>query len=114
MLINNIYGYDHYRCLNSCKKRKSNDNIVSASLHTLGVDVLMQININELKMLVCSGNFLGNGVTGKHNIAYPKHTAICLECRKYPNSPNKKDCSSPYLKPGEKYYSHVAYKFSVR
>ncbi|MCI1371219.1 MAG: galactose-1-epimerase, partial [Prevotella sp.] len=40
---------------------------------------------------------------------------------KYPDSPTKImektkgwEFSNPYLKPGQKYYSHLAFKFSVK
>ncbi|MFW5615759.1 MAG: galactose-1-epimerase, partial [Prevotella pectinovora] len=42
------------------------------------------------------------------------HVSVCLESQKYPDSPNKKDWPSPYLKPGERYYSHVAYRFGIK
>ena len=45
---------------------------------------------------------------------YPKHVSVCLESQKYPDSPNKKDWVQPTLKPGEQYYSHAAYRFSVK
>ena len=65
-------------------------------------------------MQVYTGNFQGTGVECKHGVKYPKHVSVCLESQKYPDSPNKKDWPSAYLKPGKKYYSHVAYKFSVK
>ena len=59
------------------------------------------------------------GIACKHGIKYPKHVSVCFESQKYPDSPTKiaqgvKDWTDATLKPGEKYYSHLAYKFSVK
>jgi aldose 1-epimerase len=73
---------------------------------------------NEPGVQVYSANF--QGVGGEENIArklgkhYPQHVSICLESQKYPDSPNHPEWASPVLNPGEKYYSHAAYKFSVK
>ena len=75
---------------------------------------MMQVYTNEPGVQVYTGNFLDGTVAGKKGIKYPKQASVCLETQKYPDSPNKKDWPSPYLKPGEKYYSHTAYKFSVK
>ena len=101
--IRNASGYDHNWCLNTYKDGKGDDKTVAASLYS-----------NEPGVQVYTGNFQGTGVSCKHGVKYPKHVSVCLESQKYPDSPNKKDWPSPYLKPGEKYHSHVAYKFSVK
>ena len=69
---------------------------------------------NEPGVQVYTGNFQGNGVPGKFGVLYPKQVSVCLESQKYPDSPNKKDWVQPTLKPGEKYYSHAVYRFSVK
>ena len=84
------------------------------SLYSPESGIFMEVFTNEPGIQVYTGNFLDGTIKGKKGIAYPKQSAVCLETQKYPDSPNKKDWPSPYLKPGEKYYSHVAYKFSVR
>ena len=68
-----------------------------------------------------TGNFQGTGIACKHGVKYPKHVSVCFESQKYPDSPTKYtaktkgwEISNPYLKPGEKYHSHLAYKFSVK
>lgn len=112
--IKNAGGYDHNWCLNTYKNGKGNDKVVAASLYSPESGIYMEMFTNEPGVQVYTGNFLGTGVKGKHGIAYPKHASVCLESQKYPDSPNKKNWPSPYLKPGEKYYSHVAYKFSIK
>ena len=73
---------------------------------------------NEPGVQVYSGNFQGVGrdadIIRKGGLKYPKHVSVCLESQKYPDSPNKPEWPSPIVKPGENYYSHVAYRFSVK
>ena len=96
------------------KDGKGDDTAVAASLYSPETGILLEMFTNEPGVQVYTGNFQGTGVSCKHGIKYPKHVSVCLESQKYPDSPNKKGWPSPYLKPGEKYYSHVAYKFSIK
>jgi len=74
---------------------------------------MLEVYTNEPGLQVYTGNFLDGTLTGKKGIKYQKHAGICLESQKYPDSPNKKGWPSPYLEPGQKYYSHCIYKFGV-
>ena len=112
--IKNANGYDHNWCLNTYKDGKGDDTKVCASLYSPKTGIMLEMFTNEPGVQVYTGNFQGTGIACKHGIKYPKQVSVCLESQKYPDSPNKKDWPSPYLKPGEKYYSHVAYKFSVK
>ena len=112
--IKNAKGYDHNWCLNTYRNGKGDDKKVAASLYSPDSGIFMEVYTNEPGIQVYTGNFLGTGVKGKHGIAYPRQASVCLETQKYPDSPNKTNWPSPYLKPGQKYYSHVAYKFSVK
>ena len=112
--IKNAGGYDHNWCLNTYKKGKGDDTKVAASLYAQNTGIFLEMFTNEPGVQVYTGNFQGTGISCKHGIKYPKHVSVCLESQKYPDSPNKKNFPSPYLKPGEKYYSHVAYKFSTK
>lgn len=112
--IRNASGYDHNWCLNTYKDGKGDDKTVAASLYSPKTGIFLEMFTNEPGVQVYTGNFQGTGVSCKHGVKYPKHVSVCLESQKYPDSPNKKDWPSPYLKPGEKYHSHVAYKFSVK
>lgn len=109
-------GYDHNWVLNTYNDGKPNENIVAASLYSPDSGIFLQVYTNEPGIQVYSGNFLdpSKGVKGKKGIVYPQRASVCLETQKYPDSPNHKDWPSPWLHPGEKYYSHVAYKFSVK
>ena len=116
--IQNATGYDHNFCLNTFKEGKGDDTVVAASLYSPKTGILMEMFTNEPGVQVYSGNFQGVGrdadIQRKHGIKYPKHVSVCLESQKFPDSPNHPDWVSPVLKPGEKYFSHAAYKFSKR
>lgn len=112
--IRNADGYDHNWCLNTYKDGKGDDTKVAASLYSPETGIFLQMFTNEPGIQVYTGNFLGTGVKGKNGIVYPKRASVSLGGQKFPDSPNKKKWASPYLKPGEKYFSHVVYKFSVR
>ena len=112
--IQNATGYDHNYCLNT----KGDDTQVCASLYSPKSGIFMEMFTNEPGVQVYSGNFQGVGrdadIVRKHGLKYPKHVSVCLESQKYPDSPNKPEWAQPVLKPGEKYYSHAAYKFSTK
>ncbi len=115
--IQNAGGYDHNWCLNTYKDGKGDDTVVCASLYSPATGIFMEMYTNEPGVQVYSGNFqgIGNEPNIKHKGGvYPQHVSVCLESQKYPDSPNKKDWVQPVLNPGEKYYSHAAYKFSTK
>ncbi|MBR6193854.1 MAG: galactose mutarotase [Prevotella sp.] len=114
----NAHGYDHNWCLNTYKDGKGDDTQVCASLYSPKSGIFMEMFTNEPGVQVYSGNF--QGVGGEENIVrklgkkYPQHVSICLESQKFPDSPNHQEWASPVLNPGEKYFSHAAYKFSIK
>ena len=114
----NAHGYDHNWCLNTYADGKGDDTQVCASLYSPRTGIFMEMYTNEPGVQVYSGNF--QGVGGEENVVrklgkhYPQHVSVCLESQKYPDSPNHPEWASPVLRPGEKYYSHAAYKFSVK
>ena len=112
--VQNATGYDHNYCLNTA----DDDTQVCASLYSPKTGIFMEMFTNEPGVQVYSGNFQGVGkdadIIRKHGLKYPKHVSVCLESQKYPDSPNHPEWASPVLKPGEKYFSHAAYKFSVK
>lgn len=112
--IKNASGYDHNWCLNTYKDGKGDDTQVCASLYSPKTGILLEMFTNEPGVQVYTGNFQGTGIACKHGVKYPKHVSVCLESQKYPDSPNKKDWVQPTLKPGEKYFSHAVYKFSIK
>lgn len=119
--IRNATGYDHNWCLNTFKNGKGDDTKVAASLYSPKTGIFLEVFTNEPGIQVYTGNFQGTGIACKHGIKYPKHVSVCFESQKYPDSPTKIvagtkgwESSNPYLKPGQKYYSHLVYRFSVK
>lgn len=108
--LKNGDGYDHNWVLNT----KGDVSMVAASVWSPVTGIRMDVYTNEPGIQVYSGNFLDGTATGKKGITYQKRAAVCLETQKYPDTPNKPDWPSAYLKPGEKYTSRCIYKFSVQ
>ena len=112
--VANATGYDHNYCLNTA----GDDTQVCASLYSPKTGIFMEMRTNEPGVQVYSGNFQGVGkdadIIRKHGLKYPKHVSVCLESQKYPDSPNHSEWASPVLKPGEKYFSHASYTFSIK
>lgn len=112
--IKNAMGIDHNWCLNTYKNGKGDDTKVAASLYSPKTGIMLEVYTNEPGIQVYTGNFLNGKVKGKKGIAYNKHASCCLETQKYPDTPNKKDWPTANLKPGEEYYSHCVFKFSIK
>lgn len=108
--LKNGDGYDHNWVLNT----KGDVTQVAATVYSPATGIVLDVYTDEPGVQVYTGNFLDGTVTGKNGAVYAKRNAICLETQKYPDSPNKADWPSPYLKPGEKYTSRCIYKFSVK
>ena len=107
-------GFDHNWILNT----NGDDTQVAASLYSPKTGILLEAYTNEPGMQVYTGNFQGiNGEQDKvrkGGLKYPQRPSVCLESQKYPDSPNHPEWPSPFLNPGEKYYSHLMFKFSTR
>jgi aldose 1-epimerase len=117
--IKNATGYDHNWVLNTFADGKK-DKEVCASLYSPVTGIKLEVYTNEPGLQVYTGNFQGTGIPGKHGVLYPKHVSVCFESQKFPDSPTKVAArtpgwgiSDPYLKPGERYSSHLVYHFSV-
>lgn len=61
-----------------------------------------------------SGNFFDGKVVGRNNRAFTYRSALCLECQRFPDSPNHADFPSATLRPGEVYEKTTVYRFSAR
>ena len=97
--ICNARGIDHNYCLNT----DGDDTQPCASLYCPSTGIYMEMFTNEPGLQIYTGNFLR-----------PRHITVCMESQKYPDSPNHPEWPSPMLRPGEKYYSHAAYRFGVK
>ena len=102
-------GYDHNWILDTA----GDDTVAAASVYCPETGIVLTEYTNEPGVQVYSGNFLDGSLTGKNGAVYNKRAGICLESQHYPDSPNKPEWPSTVLRPGEKYYSHCVFSFSV-
>ena len=73
----------------------------------------MEVYTTEPGLQFYSGNFLDGTNIGKGGKAYRYRYGFCLETQHYPDSPNQKAFPTTVLRPGEKYSTRTAYRFSV-
>ena len=110
--LKNGDGYDHNWVLNT----KGDDTKVCATLKSPETGIVLDVYTNEPGIQIYTGNFLDGTVNGKDGKSINRRTAICLETQKFPDTPNKSHLEgwpSAILEPGQEYYSHCIYKFSV-
>lgn len=112
-MTRNAHGFDHNWCLNTWRKGKGNDKVVTAALYSPTTGIRLDVYTDEPGIQIYTGNFLNASFTAKHGFRYPRHASVCLETQHYPDSPNKPQWASPWLEPGQKYTSHCRYQFSV-
>lgn len=107
--LRNGLGYDHNMVLNT----DGNLSMFAGKITDSGSGISMEIYTTEPGIQFYTGNFLDGKVKGKKGIAYPRHSAICVETQHYPNSPNLSNYPSTVLRPGEIYSSSCIYKFTI-
>jgi aldose 1-epimerase len=102
-------GYDHNWVLNT----RGDISRPCVTLRSPESGIVLQVYTSEPGIQIYTGNFLDGTLTGKKGAVYGHRSAICLETQKYPDTPNKLEWPSAFLKPGEKYTSRCIYRFSV-
>lgn len=108
--LKNGKGYDHNWVLNA----KGDVTQLAATVYSPKTGIELEVFTSEPGLQIYTGNFLDGTITGKNGVVYNQRTAICLESQKYPDSPNKPEWPSPYLKPGDRYTSKCVYKFLIK
>ena len=107
--IANGKGYDHNFVLNT----RGDLTIPAIEAFSPQTGIKMTIFTSEPGVQLYSANFLDGSVVGKHNCAYPQHSAFILETQHYPDSPNKPQWPSVVLRPGETYTSNTIFAFAA-
>jgi aldose 1-epimerase len=77
---------------------------------------VMDVYTTEPTLLFFSGNGFGAATPrdiGKSGAVYGRHAGFALETQHLPDSPNIASFPSTVLRPGERFHSRTAYKFSV-
>ena len=103
-------GYDH----NFVLTRKGKGVELAARVYEPTSGRVMDVLTTEPGIQFYSGNFLDGSIPGKGGKSYPFRSGFCLETQHYPDSPNRPNCPSTTLKPGQKYTQTTIYAFSVR
>lgn len=97
-------GYDHGFVLSSGNP--------AAVLHSDKTGFTVTVNTTEGGIQIYTGNYLREDLTPFFgNITQKKNAAVCLECNKLPDSPNRPEFPSCVLKVGEHYIQKTSYKF---
>ena len=103
-------GYDHNWVLNKTGGELS----LAARVSEKTSGRVMEVWTTEPGVQFYSGNFLNGTNIGKGGKTYAYRTGLCLETQHFPDSPNKPAFPSTVLRPGEKFASTTAYRFSTR
>jgi aldose 1-epimerase len=75
---------------------------------------LMEVYTTEPGVQFYTDNSGDETVIGKRGHIYKERYAFCLETQHYPDSPNQPVFPSTILRPGQRYHSTTAYRFSTR
>ena len=75
---------------------------------------MLKISTDQPGIQFYSGNFLDGTITGKAGKVYPQYSAIMLEKRHFPDSPNQPQFPSTVLKPGQIFRSVRVYTFTAK
>ncbi|KAL3748829.1 hypothetical protein ACJRO7_009983 [Eucalyptus globulus] len=93
-------GYDHNYVLD-CGEEKSGLKH-AAKLKDPSSSRVLDLWTNAPRVQFYTGNYV-NGVVGKGDTAYGKHSGVCLETQGFPNAFNQPKFPSVVVRPGEKY-----------
>ena len=106
-------GYDHNYIVRPAKPDAKDGLAFVARVHDPKSGRVMEIYSDQPGVQFYSGNFL-DGEAGSGG--FPLNGAFCLECQKFPDTPNQLDKGFPttLLKPGEVYKQVTVHKFSVK
>ncbi|XP_052637035.1 galactose mutarotase isoform X1 [Harpia harpyja] len=91
-------GFDHNFCLPQVQARR-----LAARARHPPTGRAMEVHTTQPGIQFYTGNNLDGSLKGKGAIAYPKHSAFCLETQNWPDAINKPHFPNALLRPGEEY-----------
>ena len=103
-------GYDHafaLRHIGSMKKP-------AVRLYDEKSGRILSVYTNQPAVQVYTANGLNGKQVGKNEIAYHKHSAICLETMHFADSPHFPQFPSTVLRPGETFRSWTRFVFEEK
>jgi aldose 1-epimerase len=101
-------GYDHNFVLDNQGKELA----LAARVLETKSGRAMEVLTDQPGIQLYTANFLED-TRGKGGKVYGKHGAFCLETQHFPDSVNHPNFPSAILRPGEKYRTTTAYRFSI-
>jgi aldose 1-epimerase len=103
-------GYDHCWVLNRADGRTPS---LAAEVHEPGSGRVLEVWTSEPGVQFYTGNFLDGSIHGKNGKVYQHRYGFSLETQHFPDSPNRSAFPSTVLRPGQRFHSVTAYRFSV-
>ncbi len=101
-------GYDHCYVLAGSSLIN-----IAARVYEPTSGIVMEVRTTEPGVQLYTANGMKN-IQGKAGKIYNSHSAFCLETQHFPDSPNKPHFPSTVLRPGQKFLSTTAFRFSTR
>lgn len=103
-------GYDHNFVING----DAGTLRPVARVHDEKSGRVMEVLSSDFGIQFYTGNFFDGQVLGRNGKAFKHRMALCLECQRFPDSPNQSDFPSATLRPGEVYEKTTVYRFSTK
>ena len=103
-------GYDSCWVIDGVAKDKLT---LAAELSHEGVGRMVKIYTTQPGVQVYTGNWLSGCPRGKNGHIYEDYSGVALECQALPDSPNKPNFPSTFLRSGEEYNETIIFKFSI-
>lgn len=109
-----LEGYDHCYMVDRAKGADVGSSALEpfATVIEPGSRRRLDVSTTSPAVQFYTGNSL-NAIMGKHGSVYGKHAGFCLETQYCPDSPNRPDFPSCWLRPGEVWNHETRYHFSV-
>ncbi|SKB38669.1 aldose 1-epimerase [Salegentibacter holothuriorum] len=91
---------------------KSGEDEVAARLFAPLTGIKMEVQTNQKALVAYAPEDLPDDLNYYTQIA-AEYPSLCLEAQNFPDAPNFRNFPDAVLKPGEKYYNRINYRFSV-
>ncbi len=102
-------GYDHNFVFN----KPSGEPGLAARVTDPTTGRVLEVFTTEPGMQFYTGNFLDGTIKGKGGWVYQARNGFCLECQRFPDSPNHPSFPSTVLRPGEVYRNTIIFRLSA-
>jgi len=103
------HGYDHNFVING----EGGTLRRAARVHDPSSGRVMEVMTTDYGVEFYTANFLSGPPSAKSELPMKPRMAFCLECQRFPDTPNQPQFPSATLKPGEKYEKTTIYQFST-